>query len=285
MSTPQPAGFFRRQVGGAVDGPYPGATLKAMALDGRLLREDELSKSQDGPWHQSQRVAGLVFPQQNSPEAPQPRQVAIPTPPPPPPPQRPDAAAAAGERVRAAIAQVLASNARFTIPPIGNPYDIFGVMTWLLLFRWLQPAVARRRVTFDIYLCDQVLPPMIENMRSVFPDAPADRPVLAAMRTWPGEKSCAYVTTDALLLQTYQDDSAMGQMKSAFKDTNLRKVVMPLREVQSIAISRPTGLFANSMRVQVNGEDVGGIFAGGVKRNAPMFQLVVESASKAARGE
>jgi hypothetical protein len=46
---------------GVVKGPYRGQELKAMALSGRLAKDDGLSQNQDGPWVNAANVKELVF--------------------------------------------------------------------------------------------------------------------------------------------------------------------------------------------------------------------------------
>lgn len=53
--------YYRRTADGSIDGPHRGSTLKRMALAGTLRPDDQISKSEHGPWVPALKVQGLAF--------------------------------------------------------------------------------------------------------------------------------------------------------------------------------------------------------------------------------
>jgi membrane protein YdbS with pleckstrin-like domain len=53
--------WYVRQ-GAAVYGPYPSARVQALAREGRITPDTELSPGPTGPWHPATAIRGLVFP-------------------------------------------------------------------------------------------------------------------------------------------------------------------------------------------------------------------------------
>lgn len=53
--------WIRRRSSGEVRGPVNSAQLKALAKNGTLLADDEVGKTENGPWNQAGKIKGLEF--------------------------------------------------------------------------------------------------------------------------------------------------------------------------------------------------------------------------------
>lgn len=287
--------YYVRKAPSVVSGPFPAPVVRSMALGGRLLRQDAVAVSPHGPWTTADQVPQLVFKPDDGGviHVPAPGLV------------QPSAASASEEsrgsgairsapapagaedRVRAALLNLLQTDAKVPFPYTGSAmftHGLWGTAIYFAVMRWLEPRNCRRRLTYDIYVGHQVQASMVANAHKVFEDFdPTATPVLAALREFPGEDSCAYVTSTHLLFRAYKMDTAAGQMRAAATGLGFNVEEIPLHTITSVVVDRPTGILARSMRIKINGADLGGIFAGDVTENAQCLQRVIEVAARAAR--
>lgn len=272
--------YYRRTADGSIDGPHRGSTLKRMALAGTLRPDDQISKSEHGPWVPALKVQGLAF---------GPR----PAPPAPPPPARCP--------VEAAFEQLLQSEGKAIRPKLTpgqtSGIPVLDVIESVSIAVEAMDAGARmlrglpRRLHEDFFLCTQVEPADAEAAQNEFGEKfPAGARVLAVLRA--ARSQTAYVTNGHLLLQTTSDD---GSMASTFKGLlkfspdEIRRESILLKDIRMFRLAHDGGMLSTSSpAVFVNDTNLGylGLSASGghVPEKARIFERIVEVAANASRG-